>query len=162
MVDLLSKQNAMRNWGLQVEEVPITLDSFVLGAPQMQLLSSGQIIQCDEQTLKRLPIQKAVDLLQEEWIMIYQHPERPGPKNRSNYEIADSIFNTFQQSCGMLKVKVEEPYFIELEQENDYREVKNKLLEYMMAGPNSLFRHPKIIVVVLGYENNYSMYKELF
>ena len=31
----------MRNWGLQIEEVPISLDSFVLGAPQMQLLSSG-------------------------------------------------------------------------------------------------------------------------
>ena len=44
MVDKLSQQNSMRNWGLQIEEVPISLDSFVLGAPQMQLLSSGQII----------------------------------------------------------------------------------------------------------------------
>ena len=32
----------------------------------------------------------------------------------------------------------------------------------MMSGPNSVFRHPKIVVVVLGYENNYKMYKELF
>lgn len=94
--------------------------------------------------------------------MIYQHPQQAGPRKRSNYEIADNIFNTFCQASGMLKIKVEEPYFIELEQEGDYREVKNKLLEYMMAGPNSVFRHPKIVVVVLGYENNYSMYKELF
>jgi len=28
----------------------------------------------------------------------------------------------------MLKIKVEEPYFIELESEKDYFEVKNKLL----------------------------------
>jgi hypothetical protein len=32
----------------------------------------------------------------------------------------------------------------------------------MMAAPNSVFRHPKIVVVVLGYEINYKMYKELF
>lgn len=44
MVDLLAQQNSMKNWGLQVEEVPISLDSFVLGAPQMQLLTNGQII----------------------------------------------------------------------------------------------------------------------
>lgn len=44
MVDLLAKQKSMMNWGLQVEEVPISLDSFVLGSPQMQLLTTGQII----------------------------------------------------------------------------------------------------------------------
>ena len=32
----------------------------------------------------------------------------------------------------------------------------------MMAGPTAHFRHPKIVVVVLGNENNYRMYKELF
>lgn len=32
----------------------------------------------------------------------------------------------------------------------------------MMASPTSVFRHPKIVVVILGYENNYKMYKELF
>ena len=35
-------------------------------------------------------------------------------------------------------------------------------MDYMMAGPKSVFRHPKIIVVVLGQERNYKMYKELF
>lgn len=32
----------------------------------------------------------------------------------------------------------------------------------MMHGPNSVFRHPKIVVVILGQEHNYRMYKELF
>jgi len=41
MVDLLAQQNSMRNWGLEIEEVPISLDSFVLGAPMMQLLTTG-------------------------------------------------------------------------------------------------------------------------
>ena len=148
----------MQNWGLQIEEVPIELQSFCLGAPQIQMLTSNQVINCNEQALKRLPIQKANNLGFEEWVMIYAHPSR----GRSNYEIADKIYNTFVGSCGMLKIRVEEPYFIELESENDYSEVKAKLLEYMMAGPKSVFRHPKIVVVVLGYENNYKMYKELF
>ena len=64
----------MQNWGLQIEQVPISIDSFCLGAPQISLLSSGQVIQCNEQALKKLPIQKAVDLTYEDWIMIYQHP----------------------------------------------------------------------------------------
>ena len=46
---------------------------------------------CDEQALKRLPIQKAIDLGQEEWVMIYQHGAR-----RSHYDIADRIFDTFR------------------------------------------------------------------
>ena len=62
----------------------------------------------------------------------------------------------------MLKIRVEEPYFLEVENEGDYSEVKSRLLHYMMESPNSHFRHPKIVVVVLGNENNYRMYKELF
>jgi len=152
----------MQNWGLQVEEVPIQLDSFCLGAPQIQLVNSDRIIQCDEQALKRLPIQKAVDLLQEEWIMIYQHPEQPNGRRRSNFAIADTIHTTFKQACAQLKIRVEEPHWIELENEQDYAEVKAKLLNYMMDGPQSVFRHPKIAVVVLGQESNYRMFKELF
>ena len=149
----------MTNWGLQVEEVPIELQSFCLGAPGIiQLLKNNQVIQCSEQAMKRLPIQKANHLGREEWIMIYQH----GGRGRSNYDTADKIYNTFAQSCGMLKIRVEEPYFIEVESENNKDEVRAKLLEYMMANPKSIFRHPKIVVVVLGYENNYAMYKELF
>ena len=62
----------------------------------------------------------------------------------------------------MLKIKVEEPYFIELENEQDYDEVKRQLMTYMMYQPDSQFRHPKMAVVVTGKENSYSMYKELF
>lgn len=60
--------------------------------------------------------------------MIYQNPENPNPKKRSNFQIADSIFNSFQQACGMLKIRVDEPHFIEVETENDYSEVKSRLL----------------------------------
>ena len=66
------------------------------------------------------------------------------------------------QASKQLKIGVGEPHWIELESENDYTEVKNKLLSYMMDRPDGIFRHPKIAVVVLGQENNYKMYKELF
>ena len=71
MVETLANQRSMQNWGIQIQQDAISLDSFCLGAPQIQLLQSGQVIQCNEQALKRLPIQKAVDLKHEEWIMIY-------------------------------------------------------------------------------------------
>jgi len=32
----------------------------------------------------------------------------------------------------------------------------------MLPQKGSVFRHPKMVVVVLGQENNYKMYKELF
>ena len=89
--------------------------------------------------------------------MIYQHNAR-----RSNYDIADRIFDTFRQASNMLKIRVGEPHFIEIEDEKDIAEVKAKLMDYMMAGPQAIFRHPKIVVVVLGFENNYPRYKELF
>ena len=37
----------------------------------MQLLNTREIVHIDEQALKRLPIQKAVNLMQDEWVMIY-------------------------------------------------------------------------------------------
>ena len=32
----------------------------------------------------------------------------------------------------------------------------------MMASRDSIFRHPMIVVTILGNERNYPMYKELF
>lgn len=100
--------------------------------------------------------------MRDEWIMMYQHSENPNSRRRSNFNIADSVYSTFSQACRQLQIKVEEPHWIELENETDYAEIKTKLLNYMMDGPQSVFRHPKIVVVVLGQENNYRMFKELF
>ena len=58
----------------------------MLGAPQ--IFSGSQVIHCDENVLRKLPIQEARNLLNNEWIMIYQKG-----KKRNNYEIADKIYN---------------------------------------------------------------------
>ena len=56
---------------------------------------------------------------------------------------------------------MEEPYFIELEKEDDAVELEKALLSYMMKGPDSIFRHPKIAVCILDRETNYKMVKEI-
>jgi len=57
----------------------------VLTTPQM--ISQNQIIRCDENTLRKLPITKAAHLLHEEWIFIYENSDRV-------YPIADNVFKT--------------------------------------------------------------------
>jgi hypothetical protein len=109
--------------------------------------------------LRKLPIQKAVDLCKGEWVLIYQEPKRGG--GRRNFQTADMIYKTFKDACSMLKIKVEEPLFIELEREDDPCELEKALLNYMMQGIDSVFRHPKIAVCVLDSESNYKMVKEI-
>ena len=116
------------------------------------------MIHVNEQVLRKLPIQKAVDLAKGEWVLIYQEPKRE--RGRRNFENADTVYRMFKDACGMLKIKVEEPHFIELEREDDASELEKALLNYMMLGKDSMFRHPKIAVCVLDSENNYKMVKE--
>lgn len=44
MVNLLAQQKSMQDWGIQVEAAPVELSSFVLGAPQLQVFNSNQVI----------------------------------------------------------------------------------------------------------------------
>lgn len=135
--------------------MPVEIKSRIMEAPQ--IFKSGQIIHVDEDVLRKLPIQKAVHLKREQWVMVYQHS-----KQRSNYQVADCIYNNFKEACGRLNIQVEEPYWIELDQEDDKEELKHKLRAYMTESKDGIFRHPLICVAVLGYEGNYPLFKEVF
>jgi hypothetical protein len=89
--------------------------------------------------------------------MIYQHS-----KMRSNFEIADNVYNTMRDACKKLSIKVEEPEWIEMDREDDMMELKHKLREYMVSEKDGIFKHPVICVAILGYEPNYPAYKEVF
>ena len=65
------------------------------------------------------------------------------------------------KSSGQLKIKVEEPYWIEMVDEQDEEELRFRLGEYMMEDKED-FKHPTLCLAVLGRENNYKMYKEVF
>ena len=80
-------------------------------------------------------------------------------KNQRTFGIADDIYNNLCKASNQLKLKIEEPHWIELEKETNREELEAKLLDYMM-GQRS-FRHPKMVVVVLQRENNYTMFKEV-
>ena len=98
-------------------------------------------------------------MTKDDWVMVYQEAKRGGGRN---FEIAEKIFTTFRDSCSRLAIRVEEPHFIELEKEDDPKELETALLNYMMKGRDGVFRHPKIAVCVLGRETNYKMFKEVF
>jgi hypothetical protein len=71
MADVLQAQKALKQWDLKIEAVPVEIRSRVMDAPK--IFKGNQIIHVDENILRKLPIQKAVDLKHEQWIMIYAH-----------------------------------------------------------------------------------------
>jgi len=60
--------------------------------PSPQIFKQSQIIHIDENVLRRLPIQEAVNLGHEEWIMVYQEPK--GGRGRSNYTAANCVYDS--------------------------------------------------------------------
>jgi argonaute-like protein implicated in RNA metabolism and viral defense len=54
---------------------------------------------------------------------------------------------------------VQDPYFIELDNERDREELEDELRHFMMGGKT--FIHPKVVVCLLKYEDNYTMVKEV-
>lgn len=65
----------------------------------------------------------------------------------------------FQKSARQLNIKVGNPYWLETEKESSLEQVEYELAMYMTESEK--FRHPKIVVILLRYENNYPAYKEL-
>lgn len=99
MCEDLCSQKVIKKWELKVEATPCEITSRVMDAPK--IFKGSQVIHCDENVLRKLPIQKPVSLLQDKWIMVYQHS-----KQRSNYEIADKIYNTMRDASKQLGIEV--------------------------------------------------------
>ena len=59
--------------------------------------------------MRRLPIQKVVNLGYQEWIMIYQSGGR-----RNNYNAANNVYEGLCECSNSLGVSIEEPHFVEL------------------------------------------------
>ena len=74
--------------------------------------------------LRKLPIQKAIDLPSHTWILIYA---------RRNFDQANAVYDTMARSCAQLAIKIGDPYWVELEIEHDMAELESWLLEYMIG-----------------------------
>jgi hypothetical protein len=100
----LFKQKALKDWGISIEAEPITIQSTILPMPVINL-KGGDQSSCNEQTLRRLGIQKAENLLHERWMLVYE---------AADYNNANNVFNTFKAASKTLGIKVEDPTWIEL------------------------------------------------
>ena len=91
MCKVLISQDSFEKWGFKIDQVPISIQNTVLGAPQ--IFNRGQVIHCSEDSLRKQSINKAVHLTHNDWVMFYQNPEGKG---RSNYNAADTVLKTFK------------------------------------------------------------------
>lgn len=150
MVQTLQNQKAMKDWNIIIEQEPISMKTNVLGAPTM--ISNSQVIRCDENAMRRNPITKAVNLLKNRWIMVYENSQR-------SFQIADNIFRDLQKASAQLKLVVEEPYWIELSKETNRDELDFEIQKYMMGSKQ--FEHPLMCIMVVQRESTYTMFKEV-
>lgn len=81
---------------------------------------------------------------------------------KRNYELANKVFETMERSCRMLQIQVQDPYWVELKDEGDQGELESELTSYLISERTKEFRHPTIVLAVLGQQNNYPMYKLCF
>jgi hypothetical protein len=58
-----------------------------------------------------------------------------------------------------LKLRVEEPHWIELSRETNKDELDEQLRNYMLAGGK--IRHPTMVVFLLQKESSYQAFKEV-
>ena len=56
---------------------------------------------------------------------------------------------------------MEDPVFCELDRENDRKEIEKHILDFMMEGSKSQFKHPKVAIFILGSEANHKIVKEV-
>lgn len=64
--------------------------------------------------MRRLPIQKVVNLAKDEWIMVYQTGNR-----RNNFQAANNVYEGLVECSQSLGVTIGEPHWIELPNEGD-------------------------------------------
>ena len=149
---MLADMKVTKNWGFDIGQAPIKLSqTSVLGQPS--IFSEDRVIHCNEQVLRRLSISKAKNLTRDDWIIIY---------HRRNERAAHEVHQTFGKACGMLKMRVENPHWIEMQDERSCDELKRHLMNYMMGRREAPFRHPIMCVAILGQETNYPMFKKVF
>jgi len=157
MVNLLLTKKSIEKWGMKIDNMPINFTNTVLAAPQC--VSNKQIVYCSDDTLRKISINKPVDLTEGDWMLFYAHPSKGG---RSNFNAADKVLKNFKDACGRLGIKVEDPEFVELENENDAKGIEEAILNFMMENKDSTFKHPIICVFVLGNEKIYQKIKDIF
>lgn len=103
--------NALKKWGIEIENTPHQMKTSVLSTPQLTY-EDGSKGNCDQYTLSKLPIQKAVHLKKENWILAY---------DSRSYDDANKVYGTMENAARALNINVQEPYWIELEKDSSFK-----------------------------------------
>lgn len=117
----------------------------ILPIPRLALANGGSS-ECDQNALRRLPIQKAVRLGRKKWIMAYD-------KNR-HYQDAEHAFTTMVQASEKLGIVIEEPEWFELDREDNIDQFSHLLKGYIQE-----CGQPLIVVIILRAEYLYAKLK---
>ena len=157
LIGLLMNQQVFRDWNLAIESNPIDLRNQTI-LPEPQIFKQNQVIHINENVMRRLPIQKAVNLGHEEWVMCYMDP-RGNSNRRSNYNAANNVYDGLLESARELNITLGDPHWIELDNEADMEEMEEEIQHYMTG--KGAFRFPKMLVLVLGNESLYEKHKQL-
>jgi hypothetical protein len=96
--------------------------SRILETPQIEF-SNGSTTTCDMNTLRRLPVQKAIKLNRGKWVIAYD-------KNRL-FQDADKVYNGLVEAAGKLEMSCEEPEWFELDREDNITLFSDLLENYV-------------------------------
>lgn len=99
----LFKQQPFKDWGLEINKNPMSIDSKILPLPTIQTSNGYQT--CDERILKNIPVQNPLTLEHEKWIFVYEG---------KNYSLAENVLNSFKKCSKQLDVTVKDPHWIKV------------------------------------------------
>ena len=115
------------------------METSILPQPEMRY-ANGTIGIADQNTLRRLPVQKPESLTN--WVFAYA---------KSQYVNADGVKNQLGFASKTLNMFVEDPKWLEFDNENNHLEFKSRLEEYVHE-----FGPPKLVLIMLRGERNYN------
>lgn len=93
--DLFSQQ-ALKDWGIIIETTPMEIQSTLLPCPTINLYD-GSTSKCDQNILRKLPIQKAIKLEKKRWIFVY---------DQRNFEFANNVYECMVKSSAQVGIIV--------------------------------------------------------
>jgi len=145
--ELLFSQKSLKDWGITIEAKPAQMETNILPTPMLQC-ADGSKLACDQNTLRRLPVQKSIKMRKGKWILAYD-------KNK-NFNDADKLYNQMVQSCRSLNMVVEEPAWFELDWEGNTTMFNDLLQNYLRVNGE-----PMICVIIIKNESLYNAYKNI-
>lgn len=142
--DLFS-QNALKNWGFEIEQEPLEITTSVMPTPKIKH-PNGSTEYAESNVLRnlRIPV-PSQGLKYQRWAICYQYRDT----NSANDLLRDYI--SASQRIG---IEIQEPVWIELDNMHNIQSFEQQLSALCESG-----KTPTIVLIMLSNENLYSSFK---